>query len=52
MNVSPSHTPFATTLHKELSYISLYFGFFEKKKEKKIMRDKMIPGHMDKDNKN
>ena len=40
-------------LHKLLfSYISLSFGSLGKKKRKTIVRDKMIPGHMDKANKN
>ena len=40
--------------HKK-SYTSIYFSYFfneKRQKRKTIVRDKMIPGHMDKDNKN
>ena len=49
----PSHSPFANTLYitQLFSYISL-LDLFEQKKRKTLVGDKMIPGHMDKDNKN
>ena len=50
-------SPLSLTVCQHITYItklhfSLLWFFFERKKKKTIVRDKMIPGHMDKDYEN
>ena len=53
MNVSPlTHSWPNITLITKLHFPLLWFFLKEKGKRKTNLRDKMIPGHMDKDNKN